>query len=102
MCLEDIPHENFVISVMIQGGFSGISHQTILYADGSIVRFNLNDDRPISSQHLGTVSKDTLAEFMQKLSNTQLEQFEGLRYPPVSGTADSFTVTLIPNYHHGM
>lgn len=100
--LGDIPRENLLISVMMQGGFAGISHQTVLYRDGSVVRFNLAGDRPISSQRLGTVPQNTLAKFTQKLSTTQLERFEGLRYPPSPGTADSFTVTLIPNYHQAI
>ncbi|MEB3214312.1 MAG: hypothetical protein VKL39_23385, partial [Leptolyngbyaceae bacterium] len=101
--VSDVSHPSFdgfdgdaLITVLTSGGIAGQTDKTVLYQDGAIARYTLQGDSYGSPTVLRQLSPQELEQFLNRVQSTQLERFQGLRYPKPPGTADSFTVTLIP------
>lgn len=75
------------------GGFAGLTIETILRDDGSLVRVQ-DKNRNTSQTQTSRISKEKLQQFEQLLSQQKFDRFSSLEYPPPSNAADYTTISL--------
>lgn len=75
------------------GGFAGITTQTSLRNDGQLVQVEVGRGNT-SQTKTSRISQQQLQQFKKLLEQQKFANFNGLEYPPPSGAADFFSVTL--------
>ncbi|HEY9737355.1 MAG TPA: hypothetical protein V6D06_13775 [Trichocoleus sp.] len=81
-----------LFSAITSGGIAGQTTKTVLFRDGRLVQYPNGSGTPTTLRRL---SPQALNEFIAQMQLAQLDRFQGLGYE-ASGTADTFTVTLMP------
>ncbi|KJH70732.1 hypothetical protein [Aliterella atlantica] len=82
-----------VFRAIASGGIAGRTYETILFADGRVVRV-LVSDRNNARPQTYQISRQQVRQFERLLQQQRFEGFDGLSYPPSRGTADFMNVTL--------
>lgn len=91
--LPPYPGDSVVFRAIVQGGIAGSTNEIVLLADGQVVQFT--DDRGVStSMELNRISVAEVAEFQERLRDQRFGNLNGLDYPAIGNSADSFTITL--------
>jgi hypothetical protein len=76
------------------GGIAGINQEIRLYKDGRLVQVQPGGQPKSSENVLRRLPKGEVKGFRKVLEQSAFGQFDKLRYPAPSGSADYFTVTL--------
>jgi hypothetical protein len=75
------------------GGFAGLTIETILRDDGSLVRVQDKNGNTSQTQ-TSRISREKLQQFKQLLEQQKFDRFNGLEYPPPQEAADYGNITL--------
>ena len=87
--------QQVVFRSIASGGITGSTYETLLYADGRVVRSLLNDRASFPPQ-THRISLQQVQQFQQLLQQQTFDNFNGLSYP-VQNAADFITITLSNN-----
>ncbi len=84
-----------IFRAIASGGFAGRTYETKLLADGRVLRTRLTPQgAPAQTQTVTRISQEQVQQFQQLLAQEQFACFNRLSYPPPSGAADFFAITL--------
>lgn len=75
------------------GGFAGLTIETILRDDGSLVRVQDKNGNTSQTQ-TSRISQEKLQQFEQLLSQQKFDRFSSLEYPPPTNAADYTIISL--------
>lgn len=91
--LPPLLDSSVVFRQISSGGFVGRTYETVLLADGLLIRTRIGDAND-SERSVHRVSLQKLRQFQQLLAAKGANEFQNLSYPAPSGAADYIIYTL--------